>query len=65
MPENWTEYAGVWGKKVFAAPCISIWDFFKLEFTPYNTEQPLRSMELQEKEVQKGIQEICLEETYN
>ena len=34
--------------------------FFKLEFTPCKTEQPLRGMELQEKEVQKypSIQEI-------
>ena len=26
---------------------------FLLRFTPYKTEQPLRGMELQEKEVQK------------
>ena len=28
--------------------------FFKLVFTPCKTEQPLRAMELQEKEAQKG-----------
>ena len=28
--------------------------FFKLGFTPYKAEQPLKGMELQEKEVQKG-----------
>ena len=40
--------------------------FKKLGFTPYKAEQPLRGMELQEKEAQKGysIQEICLERTY-
>ena len=38
--------------------------FFKLGFTPCETEQPLRDMESQEKEVQKhNIQEICLERT--
>ena len=36
-------------------------------FTPGKAEQPLRGMELQEKEAQKGqsIQEICLERTYS
>ena len=36
-------------------------------FTPCKTEQPLRGMELQEKEAQKdySIQEICLERTYS
>ena len=35
-------------------------------FTPCKAEQPLQSMELQEKETQKdkGILEICLERTY-
>ena len=37
--------------------------FFKLGFTPCEAEQPLRGMELQEKEAQKdqSVQEICLE----
>ena len=41
--------------------------FFKLGFTPCKAEQPLRGMELQEKETQKdySIQEICLERTYS
>ena len=41
--------------------------FFKLGFTPCKAEQPLRGMELQEKEAQKdySIQEICLERTYS
>ena len=41
--------------------------FLKLEFTPCKAEQPLRGMELQEKEAQKdySIQEICLERTYS
>ena len=36
-------------------------------FTPCKAEQPLRGMELQEKEAQKdySIQEICLERTYS
>ena len=36
-------------------------------FTLCKAEQPLRGMELQEKEAQKdySIQEICLERTYN
>ena len=36
-------------------------------FTPCKAEEPLQSMELQEKETQKdsGIQEICLERTYS
>ena len=36
-------------------------------FTPCKTEQPLRGIELQEKEAQKeySIQEICLESTYS
>ena len=40
--------------------------FFLLGFTPRKAEQPLRGMELQEKEAQKGyrIQKICLERTY-
>ena len=40
--------------------------FKKSGFTPYKAEQPLRGMELQEKEAQKGYsrQEICLERTY-
>ena len=39
----------------------------KLGFTPCKAEQPLESMELQEKETQKdqGIHEICLERTYS
>ena len=41
--------------------------FFKLGFTPYQAEQPLQGMELQEKETQRdsGIQEICLERNYS
>ena len=41
--------------------------FFLLGFTPCKAEQPLRGMELQEKEAQKdySIQEICLERTYS
>ena len=41
--------------------------FLKLWFTPYKAEQPLRGMELQEKEAQKDyrISEICLEITYS
>ena len=41
--------------------------FFKLGFTLCKAEQPLRRMELQEKEVQKdySIQEICLERNYS
>ena len=37
--------------------------FFKLGFTPCKAEQPLQSMELQEKEARKdlSIQEVCLE----
>ena len=47
----------------------NIWRFFSfflLGFTPRKAEQPLRGMELQEKEAQKGyrIQKICLERTY-
>ena len=40
---------------------------FKLGFTPCKAEQPLRDMELQEKEAQNdySIQEICLERTYS
>ena len=40
--------------------------FVLLGFTPCKTEQPLRGMELQEKEAQEdyNIQEICLERTY-
>ena len=36
--------------------------FLNLGFTPCKAEQPLRGMELQQKESQKGksIQEICL-----
>ena len=37
--------------------------FLKLGFTPCKAEQPLRGMELQEKEA-RSIQEICLEKTY-
>ena len=41
--------------------------FFKLGFTPCQAEQPLKGMELQEKQAQKDyiIQEICLERTYS
>ena len=41
--------------------------FFKLGFPPCKSEQPLRGMELEEKEAQKDyrIQEICLERTYS
>ena len=41
--------------------------FSKLGFTPCKAEQPLRGMELQEKEAQKdySIQEIWLERTYS
>ena len=41
--------------------------FFKLGFTPCKAEQPLRGIELQEKDAQKdeSIQEICLEITYS
>ena len=41
--------------------------FLKLGFTPCKAEQQLQGMELQQKEAQKdyGIQEICLERTYN
>ena len=41
--------------------------FSKLGFTPCKAEQPLRNMELQEKESQKdqNIQEICLKRTYS
>ena len=36
-------------------------------FTPCKAEQPLRGMELQEKEAQKdeSIQKVCLERTYS
>ena len=39
----------------------------KFRFTPCKTEQPLRGIELQEKEAQKdySIQEICLGITYS
>ena len=39
--------------------------FFLLWFTPCKAEQPLRGMELQEKEAQEdcNISEICLEKT--
>ena len=38
-----------------------------LKFTPCKAEQPLRGMELQEKEAQEGqrIQELCLEENFS
>ena len=41
--------------------------FFNWGFTPCKAEQPLKGMELQEKEAQKdySIQEICLGRTYN
>ena len=40
--------------------------FLKLGFTQCKAEQPLRGMELQEKEAQKddNIKEICLERIY-
>ena len=40
---------------------------FKLRFTPCKAEQPLKGIELQEKESQKDyiIQEICWERTYS
>ena len=44
------------------------WSFFKkLGFTPCKDEQPLRGIELQKKEAQKGwsILEICLERAYS
>ena len=41
--------------------------FLELGFTPCKTGQPLKGIELQEKEAQKdnSIQEICLERTYS
>ena len=54
---------------------IEMNDFLKkLRFTPFKAEQPLEGMELQEKETQKDMQEIgiqerhkeiCLETTYS
>ena len=40
--------------------------FFKLAYTPCKAEQPLRGMELQEKQHKKDyrIQKICLERIY-
>ena len=49
MPENWTEYAGVRGKKKFLSHPVSASEIF----LNWNSEQPPRGMELQEKEVQK------------
>ena len=51
--------------------CLCLTDFFlfffKLGFTPYKAELPLRGTELQEKEAQKdySIQRICSEKTYS
>ena len=41
--------------------------FLELGFTPCKTGQPLKGIELKEKEAQKdySIQEICLERTYS
>ena len=41
--------------------------FFQFRFTPGKAEQPLRGMDLQEKQAQKdqSTQEICLEKTYS
>ena len=48
--------------RVFISLISLIFSFFKLGFTPCKAEQPLRGMELQEREVQKDLsmQEICL-----
>ena len=37
-----------------AQKMLGFFFFFKLVFTPSKAEQPLRGMELQEKEAQKG-----------
>ena len=46
---------------------VSFHDWDALGFIPCKAEQPLRGMELQEKEAQKdySIQEICLERTFS
>ena len=52
----------------FLVTLVDLFIFFiKLGFTPCKAEQPLRGMELQEKEAQKdySTQEICLERTYS
>ena len=48
--------------RVFISLICPIFSFFKLGFTPCKAEQPLRGMELQEREEQKDLrmQEICL-----
>ena len=42
------------GKKERKVVSFSFFFFFKLVFAPCKAEQPLRGMELQEKEAQKG-----------
>ena len=51
----------------FHYPEASFFYIYILGYTPCKSEQPLRGMELQEKEAQKdySIQEICLERTYS
>ena len=56
---------GCKSKAYYIAYSMKAFDSFLLGLTPSKAEQPLRGMELQEKEVQKdySIQESCLERT--
>ena len=61
------KFAKWWQSHPLILFILSIFLIFWLGFTPCKAEQPLRGMELQEKETQKdfSIQEICLERTYS
>ena len=58
------DFWSIWRHKLEKLPASF---FFFLVFTPCKAEQPLRGMELQEKEALRDYitQEICLERTYS
>ena len=59
------DFWSIWRHKLEKLPASFF--FFFLVFTPCKAEQPLRGMELQEKEALRDYitQEICLERTYS